>query len=273
MKIDHGTLEIIIEIAVCAGDVIMPFYRDEIDIQENVKDDSSPVTLADQKAEIFIINELSKRFPDIPIVAEEMIANGDVPNINNQDVFFLVDPLDGTKEFINKRDEFTVNIALIQSNEPVMGVVYVPVLDEIYAGLKDNGAYHFKNARNKLGEIYLEGISPIRLCANKKEIKKAVASRSHMNDETKEFMKENGITEFISAGSSLKFCMVAIGDADVYPRFGRTMEWDTAAGDAVLRAAGGITVTTSGRPMVYKKQNQSHDADFANPFFIAKCAS
>lgn len=268
MHINKDTLQKLIDIAIGAGEIIMPFYNGNKDIGTQSKDDSSPVTLADQDAEDFILEQLAGLFPDIPVVAEEKCANGDIPNLNDQEteLFFLVDPLDGTKEFIQKRGEFTVNIALIKDKHPVAGVIYTPALGDIYAGLEEHGAYFIgkdttektlQNAQNLI-------ITP------KEKAEKAVASRSHMSAETTEFMQQNGIDDFISAGSSLKFCMVASGKADIYPRFGRTMEWDIAAGDAILRAAGGMTVTTDGKPMLYGKQNQSHDSDFANPFFIAK---
>ncbi|MGH1403282.1 MAG: 3'(2'),5'-bisphosphate nucleotidase CysQ [Alphaproteobacteria bacterium] len=263
MNVCLDSLEEIVKVAVNAGDIIMPYYRGEKDIGVDVKTDESPVTLADQEAEQYIIQELEGLFPNIQIVAEEKAAAGDIPVLSNDEMFFLVDPLDGTKEFIHNRDEFTVNIALIQYGKPIMGVVYAPALDDIYAGIDGEGAYFMSSRSVALGDAQMLNIEP-------KTPVVAVASRSHMSDETQQFLDENGISDFISAGSSLKFCMVASGKADIYPRFGRTMEWDTAAGDAVVRAAGGRTVTVDNVPLRYGKQGRENDSDFANPFFIVK---
>lgn len=262
IEINKSTLDKVIEITLQAGEVIMPYYREEKDLGLEAKNDQSPVTLADQEAEKLIIEKLEQAFPGIEIIAEEkMSAASEAIDVQNQEYFFLVDPLDGTKEFIHKRGEFTVNIAVIYKGEPVLGVVYAPVLGEVYSGYKGGGAYFSRNTD-------LDNSEPLVIDAKEPAI--AVASRSHMSEETQQFLDENGIEEFISAGSSLKFCMVASGKADIYPRFGRTMEWDTAAGDAVVRAAGGITVDVDDTALLYGKQNQSHDSDFANPYFIVR---
>lgn len=268
MDINKETLQRLIEISIGTGNIIMPFYDGSKDIGLQTKDDSSPVTLADQHAEIFILEQLEKYFPDISIIAEEKAASGDIPDLDNGNgtYFFLVDPLDGTKEFINKRKEFTVNIAIIKGNEPVMGVIYAPALGDIYAGIKGENAFHLSEASSDLRDAKTMKMPR----SNSPMI--AVASRSYMNDDTKEFIDNNDIKETVSAGSSLKFCMLAAGKADIYPRFGRTMEWDIAAGDAILRAAGGVIVTIDGAPMTYGKRNQANDTDFANPYFIAKKA-
>jgi len=262
-------LEILVEIAVGAGAVILPFYSGHKDMGAMIKDDCSPVTLADQQAEEFILEALAVAFPGIPVVAEEKCAAGDVPDLDAEGdgAFFLVDPLDGTKEFINGRDEFTVNIGLIRDGVPVMGVIYAPALRDVYVGGIESGAYCMHSLEDP-DDFLLSAAERIEMRPAGNFLT-AVASRSHMNEETRTYMEERGISDFISAGSSLKFCLVAAGRADVYPRFGRTMEWDTAAGDAILRAAGGMTVRTDGSPFVYGKRNQAEDSDFANPFFIA----
>lgn len=246
-------------IAIAAGAVIMEIYQGDIDV--TIKGDQSPVTEADQKAETLILSELKALYPDIPVVAEEEAAAGRIPELDGRS-FILVDPLDGTKEFINKREDFTVNIALIEDGVPVAGVVFAPARGVAYSGAKGkaeklviaDGAVTARNA--------IETRKP-----NGRQV--AVASRSHNSPETVAFLEEKGITEYKSVGSSLKFCLVAEGEADVYPRFGRTMEWDTAAGDAVLRAAGGVTLNTDGTVFAYGKCNQATDSDFANPYFIA----
>ncbi len=250
--------KVFLDAALEAGSAIMAVYENGIDV--SYKDDASPVTVADEKAEEIILGHLNKAFPDMPVVAEESVAAGRVPDITGKS-FFLVDPLDGTKEFINKREDFTVNIALIEDGKPVAGIVYAPAKRVAYRTIA-GGAEKLTIVDGKI-----EGTEPIS-CRAKADKLVAVASRSHNSPETEAFMKKIGVDDFTSVGSSLKFCIVAEGLADVYPRFGRTMEWDTAAGDAVLRAAGGITLLVDGAALVYGKVGQLTDSDFANPFFI-----
>ncbi|WP_319518097.1 3'(2'),5'-bisphosphate nucleotidase CysQ [uncultured Martelella sp.] len=250
--------QVFLDAALEAGDAIMTIYENGIEV--SYKDDASPVTVADEKAEEIILGHLNKAFPDIPVVAEESVAAGRVPDISGTS-FFLVDPLDGTKEFINKREDFTVNIALIEDGAPVAGIVYAPAKGVAYRTTQ-GGAEKLDVSDGKVA-----GSVPIACRTKGKELV-AVASRSHNSPETEAFMQKIGVTDFTSVGSSLKFCIVAEGLADVYPRFGRTMEWDTAAGDAVLRAAGGMTYRTDNAIFVYGKINQDSDSDFANPFFV-----
>lgn len=246
-------------LALDAGRAIMPFYTNGCETM--VKDDDSPVTAADHAAEEIILLGLRKRFPQIPVVAEEEICAGEMPPALGR-YFFLVDPLDGTKEFINQRSDFTVNIALIDNGIPIAGTVYAPVRGELFSGW---------------GKIAVEARVENECLGHKSEISisgkmtasTAVASRSHRTPETENFLREQGISNCVSVGSSLKFCLLARGDADIYPRFGRTMEWDTAAGDAVLRAAGGRTLEPDGSPFIYGKQKQAHEAPFANPSFVS----
>lgn len=217
------------------------------------KDDSSPVTDADEAANQLIVTRLAAETPDIPIVAEESVADGDIPRIGDQ--FWLVDPLDGTREFVAGREEFTVNIALIESGRPTLGVVGVPVRDEFYLGIRGQGAWYAvgKQSRNAISTRPVPPSGPV-----------AVATRSHGNPETDAWLRKENITDTVRAGSSVKFCLLAAGKADVYPRFGRTMEWDTAAGHAVLAAAGGRVETLNGRELLYGKSG------FENPHFIAR---
>ena len=246
--------------ALSAGRAILEVYEKGATV--SLKADASPVTEADERAEAVILAILAEALPHIPVVAEESVAAGRVPDISGGP-FILVDPLDGTKEFINRRPDFTVNIAFIDHGVPVAGVVYAPASGVAYSG-SPAGARKF----SVTAEYEIADSRAIRVRETPRSVV-AVASRSHNSPETEAFLTEQGIGECISVGSSLKFCLVAEGAADVYPRFGRTMEWDTAAGDAVLRAAGGRMLTPEGQPFVYGKRNQPTDSDFANGYFVA----
>lgn len=242
----------LVELADLAGAAIMPFYRAGTEVRH--KDDASPVTAADEAAEALILKRLAELTPDIPVVAEEAAAAGRIPDVAGRS-FWLVDPLDGTREFIGGRGEFTVNIGLIEDGHPVLGVVTAPALGEAWWGASGIGAWH----RDSLGETMIA----VRRRPDRGVI--AVASKSHSNPETEAFLDAEGVDERIAAGSSLKFCRVAEGKADVYPRLGRTMEWDTAAAHALLAAAGGsVSRLDDGAPLLYGKPG------FENPFFIAR---
>lgn len=247
-------------IALAAGAEIMRIYA--TDFAVTAKGDESPVTVADQAAEAIILEGLRQIAPDIPIVAEEEAAAGRVPHTD--DLFFLVDPLDGTKEFISKNGEFTVNIALIQGGIPVQGVVYAPALNEIYWGAAGQGAFRAHVVDGIMGPA-----EPIAVSATGDEGLVAIGSRSHGGEATQTYLQAFKVRDFVAAGSSLKFCKLAAGQADIYPRMGRTMEWDTAAGDAVLRAAGGRVETLDGQALRYGKRGQPGESDFANPYFVA----
>ncbi len=239
-------------IALAAGDAIMDVYESDFDVRS--KDDRSPVTAADERAEDVIVSRLAGLAPDIPIVAEERVAAGDVPDVSGGR-FWLVDPLDGTREFIDRNGEFTVNIALIEDGRPALGVVYAPARRRLYA------------AGGPGAVLVEEGGGPARAVAARappEDGLAVVASRSHRDSRTEGFLDALPVKELTAAGSSLKFCLVAAGEADVYPRFGRTMEWDTAAGHAVLAAAGGSVRTVDGDDLLYGKEG------FENPFFIAR---
>lgn len=233
-----------------AGRLAMSIYQREFDVV--IKDDKSPVTEADLAVDQVIVAALEKTYPEIPVVSEERPL--DHLNASNVARFFLVDPIDGTKEFINKTDEFTINVALIENGVPVAGVVYAPALGRLFLADIDGSVFELDEQDNK---------KPlnVRNCASTDLV--AVASRSHNTPETQAFLDSNKIEGRVSAGSSLKFCVVAAGEADIYPRFGPTMEWDTAAGHAVLRAAGGQVVEIDRSPLTYGK------VDFRNPNFIA----
>ena len=243
-------LEALLPLARAAGAAIMDIYATDFEVRG--KSDASPVTEADERAEAVILPALARLTPDIPIVSEEEASAGRIPTVSNR--FWLVDPLDGTKEFINRNGEFTVNIALIENGSPTLGVVFAPALDRLFAGGAALGAFvEDKGVRRAIACRVppAEGLT-------------VVASRSHGDaDALSEFLAGRKVASQTNAGSSLKLCLVAAGEADVYPRLGRTMEWDIAAGDAVLRAAGGLVRTLDGPALRYGK------ADFANPHFAA----
>ena len=246
-------------LAIQAGATIMAIYDDK-NLGVSQKANGSPVTKADRAAEAVILNGLKQLAPDVPVVAEEEAAAGRVPATGGR--FFLVDPLDGTTEFINRNGEFTVNIALVENGVPVKGVLYAPALGIIYSGSEGCAV----QARVE------EGIMRPRESITVRKPQGpliAVGSRSHGSEATTQWLQRFAVERFVSRGSSLKFCMIAAGEADIYPRLGRTMEWDTAAGDAVLRAAGGIVTTPDGAPFLYNKRGQVHDVDFANGHFVA----
>ncbi|MGG6897475.1 MULTISPECIES: 3'(2'),5'-bisphosphate nucleotidase CysQ [Rhizobium] len=242
-----------------AGKAILEVYRAGYAVA--LKQDMSPVTLADERAEHIILEHLARDFPDVPAIAEESVSAGKIPDIRGRP-FFLVDPLDGTREFIEHRDEFTVNIAYIVNGIPVAGIVYAPALGIAFTGEPGK-------ARKLIVDEHFAVADRLTIAVRERPAKMtALASRCHSNEKTESFLTGNPISACTSIGSSLKFCLLAEGKADVYPRFARTMEWDTAAGDAVLRAAGGVTVTTEGDLLTYGKTNQSEDCDFANPSFV-----
>ena len=244
-------------LALSAGRVIMDVYRSDFSAEQ--KADESPVTEADRQSERVILEGLRAAFPHIACVAEEECAAGEGPSDPGRS-FFLVDPLDGTKEFVNRRGDFTVNIALVRDGVPEIGIVYAPASGRFFAG-RPGAAEALELSAE--GEIVGRRRIAVREAAVPMTI---VASRSHRTPETDDFISRFEAAEIVSIGSSLKFCLLACGEADLYPRFGPTMEWDTAAGDAVLRAAGGMTSTLDGEPLRYGKRG---GRDFLNPHFMA----
>lgn len=249
-----------VDIARAASRVILSIYDRDFTVE--TKQDSSPVTEADQAAEEVILERLQRFDPNLVVVAEEAVAGGKTPPESSR--FVLVDPLDGTKEFISKNGEFTVNLGLIEDGAPVAGVVLAPARKLIFAGRVGTGAWQATDVDSGAPEF-----APIAVRTPDPKGLSVVASRSHLSDETRQFIERFEVSEWTSAGSSFKFCRIAAGEADLYPRHGRTMEWDTAAGDAVLRAAGGRVDTLDGKPLRYGKRRQATDTDFANPHFVA----
>ncbi len=251
-----GLIEELNPIACSAGRAILEVRKKGI--SSSTKADGSPVTEADAAAENLILDGLKKVAPNIPVVSEENIQSHALRQLEQ---FFLVDPLDGTKEFLkaDNKGAYTVNIALIENASPVCGVVYAPALDRLFFGDVNSGAFERSQGDTKAIRIRsVPASGPV-----------AVASASHRDAETNQWLEERGITQTVSIGSSLKFCLVACGEADVYPRFGPTMEWDTAAGDAILRAAGGRIECPDGVPFDYGKPNYKNGAFIAYGAFSA----
>lgn len=252
--------------ALRAGLITLKFFKSDAN-GATQKADGSPVTLADQEAEVLILEDLQKLAPNIPVIAEEAVSRGEVPNVGSR--FFLVDPLDGTREFTGGSGEFTVNIGLVEDGEPIFGIVYAPALGDIYLTLGRDAAVTAKVADPAAAaETGLSGLSltPIKARPPADDGLTVVASRSHGTSEGEAWLESLPlpVTGRRNIGSSLKLCLVACGEADLYPRHGPTMEWDTAAGDAVVRAAGGLVTTADGAPFRYGKT----DAGYRNTGFI-----
>jgi 3'(2'),5'-bisphosphate nucleotidase len=254
---DDELIEALLAAAVAAGRAALDVYRTEFTVTQ--KADQSPVTAADHAAEKIILEHLARIAPTVPVVAEESVAAGSVPQVRAE--FFLVDPLDGTKEFIHRRGEFTVNIALIRQRRPALGVVYAPVGGMLYAG--NVGTARAFRCSHPADAVTPGPREPLHVRPVPAAGITAVISRSHSTPQTEAYLSHYTVSQRVSVGSSLKFCLLAAGEADLYPRLGPTMEWDTAAGHAVLAAAGGSVLAPGGEPLAYGKP------DFRNSFFIA----
>jgi 3'(2'), 5'-bisphosphate nucleotidase len=245
-----------------AGFAEMRHYDAGVTVE--TKADATPVTAADREAEAIILEVLRRIAPGIPVVAEEETAAGRTPEIGSR--FFLVDPLDGTKEFIAHRGEFTINIALVENHYPVFGMIYAPAIAALYATLGPRYAAEARIFPHESGQPLSDvAWKRIQTRAPDWDALAVIASRSHMNVATQSYLARYRIATRLSAGSSLKFCLIAKGEADIYPRLGPTSEWDTAAGQAVLTAAGGSVTTLDGEPFTYGKVS----ARFRNPAFVA----
>ncbi len=243
-------------LAIEAGEAIMAIYTSD-DFEVRTKSDDSPVTAADEAADALISTGLRKAFPGVTLVTEEQADS----HTARADAFFIVDPLDGTKEFVNRRGDFTVNIAYVENGVPVRGVVYAPARGRMFfteadgRSVEEDGPFD----KNVLGKT-----RPISVSKPDNSSLMVVASKSHRDQATDDYIGKYAVRDMTSAGSSLKFCLVATGEADLYPRLGRTMEWDTAAGHAVLAGAGGAVLRFDDHtPLIYGKPG------YENPFFIA----
>jgi 3'(2'), 5'-bisphosphate nucleotidase len=249
-------IPLIRKLALEAGDKIMDIYvQDDFNIK--TKSDNSPVTAADEAADALISAGLRAAFPDVMLVTEEQAATHSMTG----DTFLIVDPLDGTKEFVHRRGDFTVNIALVEGGKPTRGVVYAPAKGRMFYTQANGQSVEETGALDKdaIGDVI-----PMRVSDSNNDALLVVASKSHRDQATDDYINKYAVKDMKSAGSSLKFCLVATGEADLYPRLGRTMEWDTAAGHAVLAGSGGQVVRFDDlKPLTYGKDT------YANPFFIA----
>ncbi|MGI3169636.1 3'(2'),5'-bisphosphate nucleotidase CysQ [Pseudooceanicola sp. C21-150M6] len=254
---DFEKLETVMrQLALAAGDKIMEIYNSD-DFEVKSKSDDSPVTEADEAADALISAGLREAFPDATLITEEQSAS----HSEKASDFLIVDPLDGTKEFVQRRGDFTVNIAWVEAGTPIRGVVYAPAKNRMFYTLADGSSVEEMGPfdKDKPGTI-----QPIRVSEPDNTALLVVASKSHRDQATDEYIGKYATSDMKSAGSSLKFCLVATGEADLYPRLGRTMEWDTAAGHAVLTGAGGKVLNfDTHEPLTYGKDG------YANPFFIA----
>lgn len=252
-------INVMIPLSLKAGREIMKFYSEKIVFEE--KPDSSPVTEADKLADKLICNELSNKFPEIMLISEESYTDKKLNKLD--DIFFLIDPLDGTKEFIEKKDEFTVNIALIIKNKAKLGVIYAPAKKILfYTDIKQN-SYQI-DIEDEEKDIVFKNSKKIQVSNRSSELT-IVTSRSHNNYKTERYIQKNKIINKKVCGSSLKFCLIANGSVDIYPRYGPTREWDTAAGQAILQAAGGSVKELNGNELLYGKTEE----DLLNREFIA----
>ena len=262
--------DIFVDAALAAGRVILAHYDQRTPV--GGKKDGSPVSFADEEAERIILQRLAAQLPQYPVIAEEAIARGHMPQIGAD--FILVDPLDGTREFIAHNDAFTVNLALIENGVATVGVIYAPAAGKLWRAAVECDLLQIEEARAALPLIKairrLSCGSGADIEAHKNQARQkdgliALRSRLHFDQRTEQFLAQLPISRQIDFGSSLKFCAIAEGLGDVYPRFSPTMEWDVAAGDAILRAAGGCVLTSDGQPLTYGKQQDS----FRNPAFVA----
>jgi 3'(2'), 5'-bisphosphate nucleotidase len=247
---EQALLAEVLALARRAGDAILSVYAQHFEV--TTKDDRSPLTLADLRSHEIIEQGLRALTPDVPVLSEEASAIAfDVRRAWTR--FWLVDPLDGTKEFVSRNGEFTVNIALIEEHAPILGVVHVPVQGVAYSGVRGGGAHRWKDRGHERIHVRTPAATPLRI----------VGSRSHRGDSLDRVLPRLEPYELIAVGSSLKFCMVAEGAADFYPRFGPTSEWDTAAAQAIVEAAGGAVVKLDGKPLDYNAK-----PELLNPHFL-----
>ncbi len=259
MENNKEVINELVSLAYKAGKEIMNFYQKNFKIE--LKKDNSPVTEADKLSDRIITSELNEKFPEIKCVSEESYKKEEKKLLGKD--FFLIDPLDGTKEFIKKNDEFTVNIAFIENNKSKLGIIYAPAKERMFFNIDKDRSYEIKT--NMLEEkININNSKQISVSKNKTDLI-AVTSRYHDNEMTRKFLKKFNVKETIICGSSLKFCLIASGEVDIYPRLGPTKEWDIAAGHAILEASGGKIITLDDKELIYG----NNDKDYLSPEFIA----
>jgi len=262
-SLDHAKLaEALLPSVLAAGRIEMRHFAAGVDVE--IKPDASPVTAADREAEAVLLEGLSRAARGVPVIAEESVGKASPPAPGA--AYFLVDPLDGTREFASRREEFTINIGLVVGAAPAFGMIYAPALRALYVTLEPGVAVEARIAPDSEGISIAEcALSPLRTREPDPNALVALESRSHRNKAAEDFFARFGVAHVKCAGSSLKFCMIARGEADFYARLGPTREWDTAAGHAVLTAAGGTVTTVDGTPLAYGKSAQS----YLNPHFVA----
>lgn len=258
---DETLIEALVAASLAAGEAILAVRRAGVSVEKKI--DHSPVTEADREAERIITAALGRVAPGVPVVAEEAASEGRIPAVAG--TFFLVDPLDGTREFVRGGDDFTVNIGLVRDGTPSVGVIFVPATGKLYAGSVGVGAWKATVAG---GTVSPRAPMKVRRSSADGPVD-VVASRSHRTRETDACIARYEVGRLVTAGSSLKFCVLAAGEADLYPRMGTTMQWDTAAGEAILRAAGGRVLTTDGFPLPYGPNGAAGAEGYRNPWFIA----
>jgi len=260
IQIKTELIEQLIDLSIEAGDAILEIYDSEIDVQ--VKSDNSPLTKADLKSNSIIVKRLKTLVPNIPILSEE---EADISfNVRSKwNEYWLIDPLDGTKEFVNKNGEFTVNIALIRDHKPIFGLIHLPIKKHTYWGCKDKGSF-FLDQGNNIKKINVSNHmnQPIRIAT----------SRSHPSEKLTNLLNKIDNYELLEVGSSLKFCLIASGEADIYPRLGPTSEWDIAAGHAIVSFAGGSIQHVDGSEIKFNEKKNYINKDFiaSNSLFLAK---
>jgi len=255
-------VELLLPAVLAAGRIEMRHFTAGVAVE--TKADTTPVTAADQEAEEALIEGLKHAAPGVPVIAEEAVAAGNMPTI--KDAFFLVDPLDGTRGFIKRSPEFTINIGFVEDERPVFGIIYAPALELFFATIAPDQAVETRIAPGAEGvQLAQYQFRTLRTREPDPNALIAFASRSHATESTDAFLKRLPIAETRKASSSLKFCLIARGEADLYARLGQTSEWDTAAGQAILAAAGGSVTTLDGQPLRYGKR----EGRFANPNFVA----
>ena len=246
-------------VAIEAGEITLPYFEMLFTADVQSKQDGSPVTQADHEAESYIQNALKEILPDVPFIGEESFALGNAPDIKGADYFWLVDPIDGTKEFLSGGPDFTVNIALIRNHEPILGVIYAPARGVLYAGYGGDTAIRWS--------AETDNDKPIQVRRAPNAGLTVLSSMRHGAPEKLDgFLSDFKIEKILKRASSLKICLIAEGKADIYPRLGPTCEWDTAAGDAILRAAGGAITDLQGNALRYGLNTRP---DFSNPEFVA----
>lgn len=251
-------VNVVRRVAVEAGEITLDYFEEGMVIASDAKEDGSPVTDADRRAEEYIARELKDAIATIPVIGEESCAGGVCPDLTAEEYFWLVDPLDGTKEFISGSPDYTVNIALVKNHVPILGVIYAPARGEMYSAYGEGTAVRWLEETNNE--------RPIKTRMPPRGGLTVMTSKNRYKEELDKFLEEHKVEKIIRKGSSLKICSIAAGKADLYAGLGDTCEWDTAAGQAILESAGGEIVDLDGKPLRYGEK----PGDFKNPRFLAQ---